>query len=74
MSTCKFGPTLRDALIANGYCDSNDGLDDGRRSIYQKNGYLETRANAKEAWEWLKSIGAHSLKAPPTNPNRRPNP
>lgn len=53
-----FDKTLRQELLDNGYCDFADDFGDGRRSIYQKSGYLETRANAKEAWEWLREIGA----------------
>ena len=53
----EFNPTLREVLSRAGYVDEKDDLEDGRRSIYQKCGYLETRANAKEAWQWLRDIG-----------------
>ena len=54
-----YEPTLREVLKANEYEDAKDDIDDGRRSIYHRNGYLETRANAKEAWDWLRSMGLH---------------
>jgi hypothetical protein len=49
--------TLEQTLVKHGYCSGKDDIDDGRRSIYHVNGYLETRANAKEAWAWLRSMG-----------------
>jgi hypothetical protein len=49
--------TLREVLLSLEYRDFSDGGNDGRRSIYHKSGHLETRATAKEAWEWLRSIG-----------------
>jgi hypothetical protein len=49
--------TLEQTLRHHGYYSEKGDSDDGRRTIYHESGCIETRANAKEAWAWLRLNG-----------------